>query len=783
MSRGRTKGTKRGLDPFYFFIVFYYIARFFILVGEYTQKVIFLCGAVAAFCYLRFKRALIHSFTSFYVHHRRVFRLLASDLGRLRGAGIVARGKLGALGGRITAAIATSSRALSRERSPKIKKIKVRPVRTLAAGRPVRYFVRGFAAAIVLILVYQTYLFFAQLPSPTTIGKVNYPLSTHIQDRHGRLLYEVYREQNRTVIKLSDIPEHVINAHIAIEDKDFYRHNGISLISGIGRAIKDSVAQGSLQGGSTITQQLVKSALLTPERTLNRKIKEIILALWTERLYTKQEILQLYLNQVSYGGASYGVEEAARNYFKKSAASLNLAEAAFLAGLPQAPSKYSPHINHALAVSRRNDVLANMLELKLVSRDQYEKAMRTPLVVAPPQIPIKAPHFVFYVKDKLEEEYGLQQVEEGGLRVTTTLDLDIQQEAEQILIEELDKIKGLNVTNGAILVTRPSTGEILAMVGSVDYFASPSGSFNVTTAHRQPGSSIKPLMYSLALENRQYTVSSLIDDSPTVFAISSSEAYRPVNYDGKFHGRVTLRQALANSYNVPAVKVLNTIGVSNFVPHAKNMGITTWGDPSEYGLSLTLGAGEVTMTDMNVAFGVFANAGSRVDLTPYLTIEDFKGKNLNPTTKKKRQVLSEGTAYIISDILSDNVARQAAFGARSALEVPGFKVAVKTGTSNDKKDNWTIGYTPDFMVTVWVGNNDNTPMNPALTSGVTGAAPIWNRVMSYLLKSYATSGHWFSTPSDVVERPCVRGRSEYVLRGTESNAPCPSFNPSPTPRP
>ncbi|MBI3366418.1 transglycosylase domain-containing protein, partial [Candidatus Roizmanbacteria bacterium] len=531
-------------------------------------------------------------------------------------------------------------------------------------------------------------------------------------------------------------------------------------------------------------QQLVKSALLTPERTIQRKIKEIILALWTEQLFAKDQILEMYLNQVPYGGSSYGIEEASKVYFGKHAKELTLEESALLAGLPQAPSVYSPHVNPQLASVRRNEVLKAMKEQKYIDNETMQKAIATDIKTIPPKTAIKAPHFVFYVKSELESLYGIKVVEEGGFRVTTSLDLDIQDESEKILKEELEKIKNLNVTNGAILITRPQTGEILAMVGSVDYFEQPSGAFNVITALRQPGSSIKPVMYSLALQ-KNYTAATIIDDSPVVFNLSGSESYKPVNYDGKFHGKIPLRYALANSYNVPAVKVLSTIGLQNFISQASKMGITTWRDPSRYGLSLTLGGGEVRVLDMAQAFGVFANAGYKTDLTSFIKVEDVGGSVIREMNTYKVRVLDEGISYIISDILADNFARQWAFGSQSTLVVPGYQVAVKTGTTNDKKDNWTIGYTPDFLVAVWVGNNNNQPMNPYLTSGITGASPIWNRVMSYVLKRYSSGNSWYKKPENLVEKTCYFGRKEYFLKGTEKNASCSEqlFGTTPTPAP
>jgi len=671
-------------------------------------------------------------------------------------------------------------------RYPKIKipwiKINLPKIKHLSLQ--LQYFVLGCLVTLTVIFFYQGYLFVKNLPSPYNIGKVNFPLTSHIYDRNNQLLYEIYREQNRTPIKLSQLPKHIIDATIAAEDKDFYHHQGISLFGGIFRALKEMAISKKLQGGSTITQQLVKSSLLTPERTITRKIKEIILALWAEKIYTKDQILEMYFNQVPYGGAAYGIEEAAKIYFGKSAKDLSLEEAATLVGLPQAPSVYSPHNNPHAAELRRNSVLQSMYQLKMIDKNTYDSSTKKDLVVVPLKTAIKAPHFVFYLRQQLEETFGIQKVEEGGLKVISSLDIDIQKEAEKILREELDKIQNLNVSNGAILITRPQTGEILAMVGSVDYFAAPSGAFNVTTALRQPGSSIKPIMYSLALE-KGFTAATILDDTPVVFNISGSEAYRPVNYDGRFHGKVPLRYALANSYNVPAVRTLSMIGVNNFIDHAQKMGITTWTDPTRYGLSLTLGGGEVKMTDMAVAFGTLANLGQKTDLSSWIKIEDMAGNKISEQPLSKEKVLDSGTAYIISDILSDNFARQMAFGARSTLEIPGYKVAVKTGTTNDKKDNWTIGYNPEFLVAVWVGNNDNTPMNPYLTSGITGASPIWNRVMSYLLKNYGDGQTWYEIPDDIVEKNCYFGKKEYFIKGTENKDNCQAAigNQTPTPTP
>jgi 1A family penicillin-binding protein len=654
----------------------------------------------------------------------------------------------------------------------------------------VKFFLFGAFSALVFILAQQGYTFISDLPNPKLIGNVNFPVSTQIYDRNGVLLYDVFRDQDRTPVKLGDLPDYVVHATLAIEDRNFYNHNGISVVGGVLRAVKDTYKTGDLQGGSTITQQLVKSSLLTPERTFERKIREAILALWTERIFTKNEILQMYLNQVAYGGTAYGIEEAAKTFFNKSARDLTLSEGALLAGLTRAPSSYSPYVNPRLAIQRRNEVLQSMYEIGYLSKEQYDTSLQAPLNIEPPKTFIRAPHFVFYVKSLLEQRYGIRRVEEGGLRVVTTLDVEMQEQIEKILREEVEKVSNLNVSNGAVLVTAPSTGEILAMVGSKNYFEDAYGAYNVTTVPRQPGSSIKPLLYALALEKNLFTAATPITDAPIVYSIPGSQPYRPVNYDGSYHGNVPLRYALANSYNIPAVKVLNEVGVQPFVEHARKMGLTTWNTPERYGLSLSLGSAEVKMIDMAEAYGVFANYGTRVDINPILSVEDFRGDTLETfSVSATPNVLSPQTAFIISDILSDNYARRLAFGPQSDLVIPGRKVAVKTGTTNSKRDNWTDGYTRKFLVSVWVGNNDNSPMNQLLTSGVTGASPIWNRVMTYVLdKNIDVTADVqppaeFSIPDGVVTKKCFYGQIEYFRAGTEGNA-CKGaiFGLTPTPR-
>ncbi len=585
------------------------------------------------------------------------------------------------------------------------------------------------------------------LPSPTKLGRYDVPLATKVYDRNGKLLFDIFVEQNRSPVPLSDIPQVVRDATIAIEDKNFYTHSGINPIGGIVRALFASLLNKKLQGGSTITQQLVKSALLTPERTVTRKIKEFLLAPTVELLYSKDKILEMYLNTVPYGGTAWGIETAAEKYFGKSIKDVTLAEAAILAGLPQAPTVYSPFGAHPeRALERQKEVLRRMTEDEHITKEQAQDAANEHIEYKQ-ETGIKAPHFVMYVKEKLVETYGESLVERGGLKVITTLDLDLQEYTQATVAAEVAKLKNVRVGNGAALVTKPSTGEIFAMVGSVDYFATPSGSFNVTTALRQPGSSIKPINYAIGIDNRIVTPATMFLDIPTCFTnVPGQPTYCPRNYDGKFHGPVQLRFALGNSFNIPAVKMLYLNSVQTMVASASAFGLDTLTDPTKYGLSLTLGGGEVRMTDMAEAFSVFANAGVRHDLVAILKVADKNGTVLeeykDPNVGKDipsqllqtgARIVSPETAFLISHILLDNNARMEAFGPSSALVIPGHAVSVKTGTTNDLRDNWTIGFTPQFLVATWVGNNDNTPMNNALVSGVTGAAPIWNKIMRRVL--------------------------------------------------
>lgn len=644
----------------------------------------------------------------------------------------------------------------------------------------VKYFFIGVFFSMVFIFIPVLLLaFLTNIPNPNELTSRDIAQTTKIYDRNGVLLYQIYANQNRTIVPLSSIPEYLKEGTIAIEDKEFYKNPGFDVMAITRAAIADLSGE-PLQGGSTITQQLIKSTLLTPEKSIIRKVKEVILAFWAERIYTKNQILEMYLNQVPYGGTAWGVEAASQTYFGKNVKDLSLAESAFLAGMPRAPSIYSPYgDNPNLWKKRQKDVLKRMEELSYITSEQKRQAEEEQLVFLTPQTPIYAPHFVMHVKDFLIKKYGLPMVEKGGLNVITTLDLKLQDEVQKIVTDEVLK-EGIifNFSNAAALITDPGKGDILAMVGSENYDNSNSGNVNLTTSLRQPGSSIKLVTYTAALANG-FTAATILDDSPVTYS-NPWGSYSPVNYDGKFHGRVPLRIAFANSFNIPAVKTLNKIGVPTMVETAKKMGITTWNDPGKYGLSITLGAAETKMTDMATVYGTIANGGKRVDLNPILKITDYK-KSVIEEKKEitKKQIVNPGVAFIISNILSDNKARSLEFGTNSALNIPGHTVSVKTGTSDNKRDNWTFGFTPSFVVAVWVGNNNNQPMNQALASGITGAAPIWNQITTMLANKIPQKT--MRVPENIVVKPC-NGYIEYFIKGTEGAVSC-SFrfaSPSPT---
>jgi penicillin-binding protein 1C len=649
-----------------------------------------------------------------------------------------------------------------------------------------RLFILGSFLLVFSFAVYFYFFIIKTLPSPSELIQRVPQVSTKIYDRNGVLLYKIYKDQNRTLVPLSQIPIHVRLATLAAEDAEFYNHPGFSL-KGIFRAILEDLQTGSLQGGSTITQQLVKNVLLTPEKTIMRKIKEIILSIEVEATYTKDQILEMYLNQVSFGGTSYGIEEASQEYFGKNVEDLDLAEATFLAGLPKSPTAYSPYgSTPELGIQRQRDVIHLMVVNKFITQAQANSTEQEKLTFSPRVSTIKAPHFVMYIRSLLVAKYGEEMVEKGGLEVITSLDYKIQSTAEKIVQDEVNKLKGLNVGNGDALVMIPKTGEILAMVGSKDYFdAENDGQVNVLARLRQPGSSIKVVNYAYALSKGGYTPATIINDSPITYNSPGSPPYSPVNYDGQYRGNITIRSALAQSRNIPAVKILASYGVDKMIDLGREMGISSWNEPNKYGLALTLGGGAVTGLDLAKVYATIANNGQRPDIEPILQIKDYKGKilftrNTSQNNAGGEKVLDPRVAFLLTDILKDNYARAPEFGLSSYLVIKNHpEVAVKTGTSNDLRDNWTVGYNQNYLVLTWVGNNDNSPMS-RIASGVTGASPIWNKIMSSLLADQV-SIDWL-IPDGVVKINCPGGKSEWFAADNvlpNYCSPPPSLTPIP----
>lgn len=672
-----------------------------------------------------------------------------------------------------------------------LRGIKLNKTKLLSQAAVLGLFAAGFLflAGIGLFAWYSK-----DLPRPDKITKLD-SISTIIYSRDGEPLYDIYADQNLVPVKLEEIPQHLKDATIAIEDKNFYEHKGFSL-QGMLRAAIKTVFFRRLEGGSTLTQQLVKNVLLSRERTLPRKFKELVLALQIERKYDKEQILEMYFNNVPYGGTAWGVKTAAETYFDKDVAELSLVEGAVLAGLPQAPTKYSPFgPNPTAYIDRTKAVLRRMREDKYITKDEEKSAIKKldRIVFSDSGSSLTAPHFVMHVRQILVDQFGESMVERGGLRVTTTLDLALQEAAEEIVSEEVEKVAGLDVSNGAAVVLDPNTGEVLAMIGSKDYGASPKsgeedeedgfqGKFNVAVQGlRQPGSAIKPITYATAFQ-KGYTPATLIVDAPTEFpGGEDNPVYKPANYDGEYRGPLQFRYTLANSINVAAVKVLALVGVEDMLRNAYQMGLTTLeptrANVNRFGLSITLGGGEVRLIDLTSAFGVFATGGKHVAPVTILKVETVEGKELfEHEFEDGDKVLDPAIAFLISDILSDNEARSEIFGTNSYLNIAGKKVAAKTGTTNDLRDNWTVGFTKDVVAGVWVGNNDNSPMNARLASGVTGAAPIWHRIMRAALRE--KSDGFAAKPDNIVSVQVdayggglpVEGRPtrvEYFIAGTE----------------
>ncbi len=649
------------------------------------------------------------------------------------------------------------------------------------------WFLGFFAVGLIFTLI--VFAWYARdLPSPGKLSRSS-TSSTVFYDRDGKVLFEMYKDRNRVPVLFNEIADYTKKATISIEDKDFYHHGGISQI-GIIRSVFSILFRHDLQGGSTITQQLIKNVLLDPKQTASRKIKEIILATLVEKRYTKDQILEMYLNEAPYGGNFWGVGSAAKGYFNKSPKDLTIVESAILAGLPQRPSYYSPFIGKEDAWKGRTvDVLRRMREDGYITREQElqsDKQLNNIKFTAP-NLSINAPHFVFYVRDQLEKEFG-PKILDQGIRVKTTISSDVQEQTEKIVNDEVKKLKSANVGNGAAVVLDSKTGEILAMVGSYDFNNQDYGNFNAATALRQPGSAVKPITYAVGLE-KGYTPSTVLMDLKTDFPDQGGKTYTPENYDGKFRGPVQVRFALGNSINLPAVKMLAMVGVKNFLEKADEMGLHTLAPTQQnlnrFGLAITLGGGEVTLLDLTSAYSVFARDGIQTDPRGIIEVTDPNGKVLyKPKQSVERTVLSKEVAFLISHILSDNEARKMEFGPNSYLHIPGKTVAAKTGTTNDKRDNWTLGYTNDLTVGVWVGNNDNSPMNPRIASGITGASPIWYSIMTKLLKKYHDGivdkpGNVKAVTIDAflggLPKDGYPTRSEYFIDGTEPKDASPFY--------
>lgn len=644
--------------------------------------------------------------------------------------------------------------------------------------------------ALFLFVSGVTFLWVASLRLPDLDSFKDRVLSssTKVYDRTGEiLLYDLNQNVRQETVPFEKISQHIKDATIAIEDEQFYKHHGIEFASIVRAIWVNAKTMSFSQGGSTLTQQVIKNNLLTTDKKISRKIKEWVLALKLERTMPKDDILNLYLNSTPYGGPIYGVEQAALSYFGKRASDLSVTESAYLAAMGKAPSYYSPYGSHPDKLeARKNLVLQKMKDNGFITQSEYDASMKEKVVFkAPENRNIKAPHFVMYVKQYLEEKYGEETVKSGGLKVVTTLDYELQSKGEEIVKRfALSNEKNFSAENAALSAVDPATGQILVMVGSRDYFDPDiEGNFNVTTAHRQPGSSFKPFAYATAF-NKGYTPDTVLFDLPTQFSTACDasgtplpgrnpdDCYMPENYDHQYLGPMSLRNALAQSRNVPAIKVLYLAGMGDTIATAKSLGITSLTDPARYGLTLVLGGGEVSPLEMTGAYSVFANNGVRNALTPILKVTDKKGNTLEEWKSDPKQVLPEQTALLVNSVLSDPNARLPLNGPGSATDFPaGTEVALKTGTTNDYHDVWILGYTPSFAAGAWAGNNDNRPMIKK-TSGMI-IAPLWRAFMDEALKKYPSVPFKRPEPIDASLRPILRGvwqgGQTYVVDKTSGN--------------
>jgi 1A family penicillin-binding protein len=602
--------------------------------------------------------------------------------------------------------------------------------------------------ALAGIGIYASYA--SSLPSPQELHQRTTPFkSTKIYDRNGRLLFEIFDPTGgrRTVVPYAQIPRAVIDSTVATEDATFFTNPGFSLVAIAKALYRDLRARDLTYGASGITQQLVKNLFLSRERTFSRKIKEAILAAEVTRRYSKEEILEIYLNEVYYGNLAYGIGAAAETYFGKRVSELDLAESALLAGMLQSPAIYDPYTDPPAVLTRRNTVLGLMREKGYITADEHRAAVARDVEVVPRQTILEAPHMVVYVREQLEQAYGTEVLYRGGLQVYTTLDLDLQHMAEHVAQEKVEELRKSKASNAALVAMDPKTGDILAMLGSVDFYdTSIDGQVNVTRSLRQPGSTIKPFTYLAAMEQQGWGPATMVMDVTQSFPDGANPPYKPRNYDGKEYGPISVRTALANSRNIPAVATLQRVGLPALLDVAHRLGINSLNRP-DYGLSLTLGGGEVTLLELTAAYAALDNGGYRVTPRTILRIEDQLGNVLVPETRPEMpRVIDARHAYLLTDILADNEARTPTFGANSVLKLS-FPSAAKTGTTNDYRDSWTMGYSPDLVTGVWVGNSDNTPMGGVGGSG--GAGLIWHDFMEGARGSSHPQG--FTRPDGLVE--------------------------------
>lgn len=652
--------------------------------------------------------------------------------------------------------------------------------------------------ALILFIVGISMLWMASLriPALEDLSERKDVESIKIYDRTGEvLLYDTSKDIRKKTVLFDEISPYAKAAAISIEDKEFYIHSGFKFSSFIRALLVNITTLSFSQGGSTITQQVVKNSILTKDKTPTRKLKEVILSLKLDRALSKNDILTLYLNEISYGGNVYGIEEASQRFFHKPAKGLSLAESAYLAAIPKAPTYYSPYGTHRDKLEvRKNLVLSEMLKDGSISQEEHDNALEEVVTfeVKEGNSGIKAPHFVFFVLDELTRKYGEAAIENKGFKVITTLDYNMQKEAEDIaLTYGKTNAENFGNSNNATVAIDPKTGEILVMVGSRNYFDEEiDGNFNVATAHRQPGSAFKPFVYA-TLINKGYTPETILFDVPTQFSTrcqvfdftSENDCYSPQNYDDAFRGPMTVRNALAQSINIPAVKALYLAGIKDSIETAKNMGIESLEGSDRYGLTLVLGGGEVSLLDMVSAYAVFANDGIRNPYVSILRVEDSLGGVVEVYNPYPHRVLSTETVREINNILSDQVARAPLYGPFSSASISG--VAVKTGTTNDYRDAWIIGYTPNLVVGTWAGNNDNSPMVKKVSGLV--VAPIWRALMDRIMPNIQQEAFPTPEPLPLGLKPILSGQTGgnhsilYWVNKNDPRGPIPS-NPDSDPQ-